>query len=77
MKIFIGVLSTIIILTGATLTILALWGITPIEWQHIWKTGVSIAIVCVTFLILWLVRILFFKKDPFNPSKGNKAHPID
>lgn len=69
MKMFIGVITTIVILTGATLTVLALWGITPIQWAHIWKTGVTIAIVCITALIMWLVRVLFFKKDPFNVHK--------
>ncbi|MDR2949126.1 MAG: hypothetical protein ACK5KL_18290 [Dysgonomonas sp.] len=70
MRIFIGVLSAVIILTGATLTVLALWDIKPIEWSIIWRSGATIAIACITFLIMWLVKVLFFKKDPFNPSKG-------
>lgn len=71
MKLFIGILSTVIILTGATLTVLALWDIQPISWNIIWRSGATIAIACITFLILWLVRVLFFKKDPFNKDKGN------
>ncbi|MBD8388778.1 hypothetical protein [Dysgonomonas sp. BGC7] len=72
MRLFIGVLSAVIILTGATLTVLALWNIQPISWSIIWRSGATIAIVCITFLILWLVRVLFFKKDPFNTNKLNK-----
>jgi hypothetical protein len=72
MRLFTGTIVTIIILTGATLTVLALWGITPIEWTHIWKTGITIAIVCITAVILWLVKVLFFKKDPFNVRKQSK-----
>ncbi len=72
MRLFIGVLSAVIILTGATLTVLALWNIQPISWSIIWRSGATIAIVCITFLILWLVRVLFFKKDPFNTNKLSK-----
>ncbi len=72
MRLFIGTIITIIVLTGATLTVLALWGITPIEWAHIWKTGITIAIICVTAVIIWLVKVLFFKKDPFNVHKRSK-----
>ena len=71
MKLFIGILSAVVILTGATLTVLALWDIQPISWGIIWRSGATIAIICITALILWLVRILFFKKDIFNRSKGN------
>lgn len=63
MKYFIGLLLGLIIISGAALTILALWGITPIEWTHIWKTGVTIAIVCITALVMWLVKLLFFNKE--------------
>ena len=63
MKIFIGILSAVIILTGATLTVLALWDIQPISLSIILRSGATIAIVCVTFFVLWLIRVLFFKKD--------------
>lgn len=71
MKLFIGILSAVVILTGATLTVLALWDIQPISWGIIWRSGATIAIICITALILWLVRILFFKKDIFNKNKGD------
>ncbi|EGK02035.1 MULTISPECIES: hypothetical protein [Dysgonomonas] len=70
MKIFIGILSAVIILTGATLTVLALWDIQPISLSIILRSGATIAIVCVTFFVLWLIRVLFFKKDLFNSNKG-------
>lgn len=68
MKLFIGILSTIIILTGATLTVLALWNIQPISWSIIWRSGATIAIFCATFLILWLIRVLFFRKNLFKKN---------
>jgi hypothetical protein len=74
MKFFIGIVSAIIILTGATLTVLALWGIKPIEWGIIWRSGATIAIACITFLIMWLVKALFFQKDPFKNKGNNKAN---
>lgn len=70
MKIFIGILSAVIILTGATLTVLALWDIQPISLSIVLRSGATIAIVCVTFFVLWLIRVLFFKKDLFNSNKG-------
>jgi hypothetical protein len=70
MKIFIGILSAVIILTGATLTVLALWDIQPISLSIILRSGATIAIVCVTCFALWLIRVLFFKKDLFNSNKG-------
>jgi hypothetical protein len=72
MKFFIGIVLAVIILTGATLTVLALWGIKPIEWGIIWRSGATIAIACITFLIMWLVKALFFQKDLFKADKNNK-----
>lgn len=72
MKTFLGIFLSLIIFAGATITILALWGITPIEWTHIWKTGLTIAIVFVTSLIIWLIKIMFLSKDPFNVHKRSK-----
>ncbi|WP_029906146.1 hypothetical protein [Prevotella sp. 10(H)] len=72
MKAFIGILSAVIILTGATLTVLALWDIQPISLGMVLRSGATIAIICITFFILWLIRILFFKKEPFNGDKKNR-----
>lgn len=73
MKYFIGLLLGLIIFSGAALTILALWGITPIEWTHIWKTGISIVIATFTFLFLWLIYIFFFRKDPYKDKKKEQG----
>ncbi|MFT3994203.1 MAG: hypothetical protein QM660_07840 [Dysgonomonas sp.] len=75
MKIFIGILSTIIILTGAVLTVLSLWNIYPISWMVIFKAGLTIAIVCVTILLMWLIKTIFFDKSIFNKMRGNNTHP--
>lgn len=71
MRLFIGILSAILILTGATLTILALWNIQPISWSIIWRSGATIAIACVTFLVIWIIKFLFFRKELFNKNKEN------
>lgn len=72
MRAFLGILSTIIVLTGATLTVLALWGIQPISWVMVWKSGVTIVIVCAVFLILYLFYYLFFKNYSLDRNKEHK-----
>lgn len=71
MRLLIGILTTIIVLTGATLTVLALWGIQPISWQIVWKSGVTIAVVCGTGLLIYLFYYLFFKDYSYNKNKNN------
>ncbi|WP_165023425.1 hypothetical protein [Dysgonomonas sp. ZJ279] len=72
MKSFIGVLSTIIILTGATLLILALWDIQPISLKIILRSGATIAVACVTVIMLWLIKTIFFQRGIFrNKDKEN------
>lgn len=78
MKQIIGLLTIIFTLTGATLAILALWDIYPISWEIIWKSCLSMAITCVTILLVYLLYTLFMKKHKFNINKdGGKAHPIN
>ena len=62
MRFVIGVIVTIIVLTGAVLTVLALWGIQPISWTIVWKSGITIGIICATVLLMYLFYYLFFKK---------------
>ncbi|MFV0469391.1 MAG: hypothetical protein ACK5MK_10740 [Dysgonomonas sp.] len=76
MRAFLGILCTITVLTGATLTVLAVWGIQPISWTIIWKSGLTILIVCVVFLVLYLFYYLFFKNYSLNKN-SNKNHRID
>ena len=69
MKIAIGILSTIIVITGAVLTFLALWDIYPISWVLIAKAAITVALLCATAFLLWLIKTLFFKSDHFNKNK--------
>ncbi|MDH6355164.1 heme/copper-type cytochrome/quinol oxidase subunit 4 [Dysgonomonas sp. PH5-45] len=61
MRAVVGIVSTVVVLTGATLTVLALWGIKPISWTIIWKSGVTIMIVGAVALLVYLFYFLFFK----------------
>ncbi|MDR2954866.1 MAG: hypothetical protein LBV43_07290 [Prevotella sp.] len=72
MRLLFGILSTIIVLTGAVLTVLALWDIYPISWAVIWRSVATIAIVCVVILLMWLFKYLFFKKDPFGQNSDKR-----
>ncbi|MDR1160751.1 MAG: hypothetical protein LBK45_00275 [Tannerellaceae bacterium] len=62
MRFFIGVLVTFIVITGAILTILALWGIQPISWTIVWKSGLTIMIAFGTLLLVYLCYIIFFNR---------------
>lgn len=70
MRLFFGVLATILVLTGATLTVLALWGIQPISWTIVWKSGFTIFIICGTALLVYLFYYLFFKGYTQNRNRG-------
>lgn len=70
MKLFIGIFSTIVVLTGAVMTFLALWNIYPISWVLIMKAAITVTLICVTFLLLWLIKTIFFKNERFK-QKGN------
>lgn len=70
MKLFIGIFSTIVVLTGAVMTFLALWNIYPISWILIMKAAITVTLICVTFLLLWLIKTIFFKNERFK-QKGN------
>ncbi len=63
MRLFVGVLVTAIVVTGAILTILALWGIQPISWTIVWKSGLTILIAFGTFVLVNLCYFLFFKRS--------------
>jgi len=71
MKIAIGILSTIIVITGAVLTFLALWDIYPISWLLIAKAAVTVALICATVLLLWLIKALCFKTENLTKNKKN------
>ncbi len=75
MKLIIGILALIIILTGATLIVLALWGIQPFSLEVLWKSGLTIGIVSGTAIAIYMLYCLFFKRYSHNKDKGDKAHP--
>ncbi|MDR3141727.1 MAG: hypothetical protein LBU37_08395 [Tannerellaceae bacterium] len=61
MRVFIGILVTFVVITGAILTILALWGVLPISWTIVWKSGITILIAFGMLLLAYLCYIVFFK----------------
>lgn len=61
MRRILGFFITLIVLTGAVLTVLALWGIQPISWTIVWKSGVTMLIVFGTMLLVYLCYYIFFK----------------
>lgn len=69
MRFLIGIIIALFILTGAVLTVLALWGVQPISWTIVWKSGLTIAIVGASAIIVWIVYYFFLKKDPFDQMK--------
>ncbi|NDV69631.1 hypothetical protein [Dysgonomonas sp. 25] len=73
MKIAIGILSTIVVITGTILTFLSIWDIYPISWLLIVKAAITVALICVAAVLLWLIRTLFFKGEPLNKNKSNQS----
>lgn len=76
MKVFLGILSILVLLTAGTLAVLAIWGIYPVSWTIIWKSGVSLLVASVVLSILWLLITLFLKKEK-HKSDGHKAHRMN
>lgn len=70
MKVFLGILSVLIVLTGAVLTLVSMWDIYPISWIFVLKSGLTVLTVCTAVLLLWLISKIFFPKDFMN--KDNK-----
>jgi len=66
MRLLIGITMALFIVTGAVLTILALWGVQPISWTIVWKAGLTIVIAGVTSIIVSIIYYFFIKKDPFH-----------
>lgn len=70
MKVFLGILSVLIVLTGVVLTLVSMWDIYPISWIFVLKSGLTVLILCTAVLLLWLISKIFFPKDFMN--KDNK-----
>lgn len=61
-KLFIGTFITLLIVLGAVLGILSLWGIHIVDLKFILKIIISAGIAGVALVLLWFVSTLFFKK---------------
>ena len=69
MRTSIGLILILLIITGATLIVLAVWGIQPISWTVVWKSGVTIAIVGAVLLLVSVVKLLFLGTPFWEKSK--------
>ena len=76
MKIFLGIVSVLVVLAAAILGTLAIWGIYPVSLDIIVKAFITLILISVALALLWLFMALFFKKEKHRNS-GNNAHPID
>ena len=76
MKIFLGIVSVLVVLAAAILGTLAIWGIYPVSLDIIVKAFITLILISVALALLWLFMALFFKKEKYQ-NRGNKAHPID
>jgi len=76
MKIFLGIVSVLVVLAAAILGTLAIWGIYPVSLDIIVKAFITLILISVALALLWLFMALFFKKEKHRNS-GNNAHLID
>lgn len=77
MRYILGVLITILILAGATFTVLSIWDIYPLSLNMITKWGSTILIILFVLFFLYLLYSIFFRENKCNKDKGNKSHPIN
>lgn len=78
MRYFIGVVITIVVLSLGILSILGLWGVTPLSWEFIRNVMISITIFCVTIFLLFGCYMLFFKnyrRSGQDHKDGGRIHP--
>lgn len=80
MRYFIGAIITIVILSLSILSVLALWGVTPLSWIFIRNVMISITVFCATVFLLAGCYYLFFKnyrKSGSQHKDGGRINPID
>ena len=80
MRFFIGFIIAIVILSLSILSVLALWGVTPLSWEFVRNVMISITIFCVTIFLLSGCYFLFFKnyrRSGKDHRDGGRIHPID
>jgi len=72
MKIVIGIVIITFVITGAILTILALWGIQPISWTIVFKSGATVAIAGATAVLVSLLYLFFLKNERVTRQRKEK-----
>jgi len=80
MRYFIGAIITIVVLSLSILSVLALWGVTPLSLEFVRNVMISITIFCVTVFLLSGCYLLFFKnyrRSGRVHKDGGRRHPID
>lgn len=75
MKYFIGIIVALLVLGGALLGILAIWDISLVSWDLVWKVGLSIVIFMALMAVAVMVWGAFFKSDKYD-KQGNNSHPL-
>lgn len=76
MKKLVGFLIALFSLAFIVLLILRIWNVVIFGWADVLRSGVTLLLIAVAIIILVIVRVLFFRKDNYDASKGNKAHPM-
>lgn len=72
MKIILGIISGLVVLVGAILTLVSMWDIYPISWIFVLKMGLTVVVVCATIVLIWLISKIFFPKEMLNKNKQKK-----
>lgn len=76
MKKLVGFLIALFSLAFIALLILRIWNIVIFGWADVLRSGVTLLLIAVAIIILIIVRFVFFRKENYDTSKGNKAHPM-
>lgn len=78
MRLLIGIIATIIALTGAILLVLTIWGINPISWDIIWKSAATTAILCgVSFIVYFFYHLFFRNYTKTGTQESNRVRPMN
>lgn len=72
MKIILGIISGLVVLVGAILTLVSMWDIYPISWIFVLKMGLTVVVVCATIVLIWLISKIFFPKEMLNKNKQKR-----
>ena len=76
MKKIVGFLIALFSLAFIVLLILRIWNIVIFGWADVLRSGVTLLLIAVAIIILVVVRFAFFRKENYNASKGDRAHPM-